>query len=376
MTSTIKADVVTAQTTNGDVTLQGNGTGGVTIQGQDYPTAGGLWSGRNMAINGAMQVAQRGASFTGVTGSGTYGVDRYLFHLASFGTWTVTQSTDVPTGQGFLKSLKLDCTTAQGSPGSTAYLRIDHRLVGQDLIRLKKGTANAEKFTISFWVKSTKTGTYVMEIDDDDNNRCICQTYTVSSADTWEKKSLTFVGDTSNALDNDANRSWTIEWWIGSGSAYQGGTLQTTWGTKVNANRTEGISVNLADSTSNDFLLAGVMFECGEVATPFEFEPYAETLQKCQRYFTKIAPKVNSVTVRGYNASGAVIANRFQFATRMRAEPTCSIAGTWAVSNCGQPSFVTFDDSGFTLGAITSSAADTYFYPDGTDDYLTASAEL
>ena len=355
MTSTIKADVVTAQTTNGDVTLQGNGTGGVTIQGQDYPTAGGLWSGRNMAINGAMQVAQRGASFTGVTGSGTYGVDRYLFHLASFGTWTVTQSTDVPTGQGFLKSLKLDCTTAQGSPGSTAYLRIDHRLVGQDLIRLKKGTANAEKFTISFWVKSTKTGTYVMEIDDDDNNRCICQTYTVSSADTWEKKSLTFVGDTSNALDNDANRSWTIEWWIGSGSAYQGGTLQTTWGTKVNANRTEGISVNLADSTSNDFLLAGVMFECGEVATPFEFEPYTETLQKCQRFYTS-----QGAGVIGYWNGGTNMEVPFQFFPPMRATPTVTIGNsTPSISNKSNSS--TGTQSGVAIVNSSGTANGFYF---------------
>ena len=262
-------------------------TGNVVMSSMSYPNAGGLWSGRNMAINGAMQVAQRGTSFTSITASGTFGVDRFLYHLDSAGTWTVTQSTDVPTGQGFLKALRVDCTTIQASLAAGAYARIDHRLLGQDLIRLKKGTANAEKFTVSFWVKSNKTGTYVLEIDDDDNSRCICQLYTVDATNTWEKKVLTFDGDTSGALGDDANRSWTIEWWFASGTDWKGGTLQTTWASKVNNTRTTGMTNNLADSTDNDFAITGVQFECGEYATPFEFEPQAETLRKCQRYFQK-----------------------------------------------------------------------------------------
>jgi hypothetical protein len=135
--------------------------------------------------------------------------------------------------------------------------------------------------------------------------------------------------------------------------------------------------VNCVDNTSNDFYFTGVQLEIGSAATPFEHElSYTETLQKCQRYFTKIAPKVNAVTVRGYNSSGAVVGSWFSFPTQMRTEPTCAITGTWAVSNCGQPAFQSFSIDGFLFGATTSSAADTYFYPDATSEYITASAEL
>ena len=322
-------------------------TGNVVMSSMSYPNAGGLWSGRNMAINGAMQVAQRGTSFTSVTASGTFGVDRFLYHLASAGTWTVTQSTDVPTGQGFLKALRVDCTSTQASLAAGAYARIDHRLLGQDLIRLKKGTANAEKFTVSFWVKSNKTGTYVMEIDDDDNSRCICQLYTVDTTNTWEKKVLTFDGDTSGALGDDANRSWTIEWWFASGTDWKGGTLQTTWASKVNNTRTTGMTNNLADSTDNDFAITGVQFEVGEYATPFEFEPYQTTYEKCLKYYYKWESSTTYAKVgvgRAWDTSNFAAA--LDLPVAMRASPTLaySALGDFAVAGIGgTPSAITQD---------------------------------
>ena len=393
MTSTIKADVVTAQTTNGNVTLQGNGSGTVaisdntaitgtlsatgasTLSRQAYPTAGGLWTGRNLWINGEFTSSQRATSASSITSAGYHTVDRLYFNYGSMGTWTLSQSTDVPSGKGFGYSFKADCTTADASPASTDKLLVAQSIEGQNLQRLKKGTSDAEDITISFWVKSGKTGVHIVEIYDNDNTRSINKSYTISSADTWENHSITFAGDTTGTLTNDNGTSLTIGFWLGAGSNFTSGTLATSWASATNANRAVG-QVNLADNTANNWLITGIMVEAGSSATPFEHEDISTTLQKCQRYFTKIAPKVNAVTVRGYNSSGAVIASRVQFATRMRADPTCAVVGTWAVSNCGQPSFVTFDDSGFTLGATTSSAADTYFYPDGTDDYLTASAEL
>ena len=398
MTSTIKADVVTAQTTTGNVTLQGNGTGTVaigdntaitgtatvsstlavtgatTLSGQAMPTSGGLFSGRSVVLNGGMQVAQRGTSFTSVTASGTYPVDRFLLHVGSLGTWTLTRDTDVPTGRGFYNSIKCDVTTADASPSGLDYARIDYRLEGQDCGRFRKGTASAEKFALSFWVKSPKTGTHIVELQDADNNRTISKAYTVSSANTWEQKELIIDADTTGALDNDNAKSLTIAFWLAAGTDYTSGSLQTAWGTPTNANRVAG-TVNCADDAANNFYLTGVQLECGS-CTPFEFESYGETLQKCQRYYIEIHPKLNSTTVRGYSQSGISIMGRFQFPTTMRAEPTCAVVGTWSVSNCGQPSFSTFDVSGFTISAAASGTGQTYFFPDDAAEYLTASAEL
>ncbi len=145
---------------------------GVTIGTEGITCAkinGGQIAGRrNIIINGAMNVAQRGTSFTGVTASGTYPVDRFLFHVGSLGTWTLTQSTDVPTGQGFAKSIKCDVTTANSSPSGTAYARIDQRFEGQDVQAFCKGTSNAKQFAVSFWVKSPKTGTHIVQFQDAD----------------------------------------------------------------------------------------------------------------------------------------------------------------------------------------------------------------
>ena len=130
---------------------------------------------RNIIINGDMSIAQRGTSETGITSQGYYTLDRFrTVGGGSFqGTWTQSQDTDVPSGQGFAKSLKMDCTTADASPASNDAIYIQQRVEGQNLQYLKKGTANAESLTLSFWVKSNKTGTYIAELFDNDNSRNI-----------------------------------------------------------------------------------------------------------------------------------------------------------------------------------------------------------
>ena len=239
---------------------------------------------RNIIINGDMSIAQRGTSASSLTSSGYHTVDRYRTRLGSIGTWTQSQSTDVPTGQGFATSLKMDCTTANASPSASASLSIQHKIEGQNLQYLKKGTSSAESTTLSFWVKSNKTGTYIAELFDNDNQRQISQTYTISSADTWEKKTLTFAGDTTGALGNDNGNSFLVEFWLGAGSNYTSGTLNTSWNSNTNTNRVVG-SVNLADSTSNEWYITGVQLEAGEVASDFEFLPHDVNLERCQRYY-------------------------------------------------------------------------------------------
>ena len=239
-----------------------------------------------------MDLAQRGTSFSSQTAE-HFVVDRFkMFVNGAIGTWTTSQSTTVPTGQGFAKSLKMDCTTADASPASTDILSVQQRFEGQNLQYLKKGTSSAESLTASFWVRSNKTGTYIAELEDRDNTRYVSQSYTISSADTWEKKTVTFPGDTSGAFTNDNGESLRLNFWLGGGATWTSGTLGTTWHT-TSANRAVG-QVNLADSTSNEWYITGVQLEAGTTASDFEFLPFDVNLQRCQRYYYVIGDKRTS----------------------------------------------------------------------------------
>ena len=273
---------------------------------------------KNIIINGDMSIAQRGTSATGKTATGYYTSDRFQTSISSAGTWTQSQSTDVPTGQGFATSLKLDCTTANGSLSSGSELVLRQMIEGQNLQYLKKGTANAESTTISFWVKSNKTGTYIVEIDDNDNSRNINKSYTISSADTWEKKTITFAGDTSGALGNDNGSSFRIMFWLAAGSSFTSGTLATSWESTTNANRAVG-QVNLADSTSNEWYITGVQLEAGTTASDFEFLPVDVNEKRCFRYF-------QTYTVMGTMGArnSTDVEGSFEFHTPMRSSPSAS----------------------------------------------------
>ena len=241
---------------------------------------------RNIIINGDMSIAQRSTSVASITASGYYTLDRWQTAYTSLGTWTQSQSTDVPSGQGFTTSLKMDCTTADATPSANDVLFIAQKFEGQNLQYLKKGTANAESLTLSFWVKSNKTGTYIVDILDSDNNRNIANSYTIDIASTWEKKTITFAGDTTGTLDNDNLNSLQIEFYLGAGSTYTSGSLPTSWETRTNADRAVG-QVNLADDTANEWYITGVQLEAGTTASDFEFLPVDVNLDRCQRYYQK-----------------------------------------------------------------------------------------
>ena len=208
----------------------------------------------NIIINGDMSIAQRGTSFTGInSGNSTYPVDRFRANLgATPGTWTISQDTTVPTGQGFAKSFKMDCTTANASLSAGSYIVIQHLVEAQNLQYLKFGTSSAQNLTLSFWVRSNKTGTYIAEFYIADTGRSFSKSYTIDSADTWEKKTITFPGDTGGSIDNNNGVGIEFNFWLAAGSTYTSGSLQTSWGTRVNGNMAPG-QVNLADSTSNEW---------------------------------------------------------------------------------------------------------------------------
>jgi hypothetical protein len=243
---------------------------------------------RNLYYNGAMQVAQRRTSVTGITtGTGTYHTaDRWLTNMQSLGTFTQAVDTDVPTGQGFRNSLKMTCTSADAAPAAADFLMIQQRLEGLDCQAIRKGTANAQQLTVSFWVKSNKTGTYIFELYDNTNTRHCCKAYTVNSSGVWEYKTITFPADLTGALANTTDMALLTGFILGAGSNRTTGTLATTWAAYNAANEAVG-QVNLADTLNNYWQVTGVQLNIGPIATPFEFKPFEQELRECQRYYEK-----------------------------------------------------------------------------------------
>ena len=280
-----------AITVGGTLTSTGNVTTSGTLNTPSI-NSGQIGGQRNLIHNGAMLIHQRGpAAFTGVSGS-AYHMDRFRTGMGDTSArFTVNHATAGLNGFG--KSLKFDCTTAESSlSNADARLFLSQRIEGQNLQQLKKGTSDAVQVTVSFYVKSTKTGTYVLEIVDTDNNRHISKSYTISSSGAWERKTLTFAGDTTGSLTNDRNTSLQLNWWLLAHTNYSSGTLQTTWsgyaGASDYVNSAVG-QVNIGDNTSNTWEITGVQMEVGDQATEFEHITYAEELKRCSRYYQRHA---------------------------------------------------------------------------------------
>ena len=282
---------------------------------------------KNLIINGAMQVAQRGDTASVTSGYG--GADRFKFDRSGAAVVTLKQggSGVSPTNQGFGFSQHIDVTTADSSLAAGDYALISYRFEGQDLQQLKKGTANAQQVTLSFHIKSPKTGTHIVELVDQSNSgRHVNKAYTVSSANTWEKKTVTFPMETSNAITNDNARRMDLNWWLAAGSTYSSGTLQTDWGADTNANRAVG-QVNCMDSTSNDIYITGVQLEVGSVATDFEHRSFAQELLLAQRYFISNSggSDVYVFAAKGQGSSSCDVGIPVPVAMRAQPTVTCSI---------------------------------------------------
>ena len=295
---------------------------------------------RNMIINGAMQVSQRGTSFAAIT-SGDYSLDRWML-VHNLGAYTVTQNS---TGaDGFANSFKVDCTTADASPAATEYLSIRYQLEGQDLQGWKKGTASAESVTLSFWVKCNKTGNMQVNLLDLDNTRIIGNTVTINVADTWEQKSLTFAGDTTGAFGDDNASSLMVEFFLDAGSNYTSGAVPTSWEAKVDTDRNAGGTLDLADSTSNYLNITGVQLELGSTATAFEHRSYGEELALCQRYCQKWGVGRTYASIASGGTGNATDTTMIlQFPVVMRTSPTIVIEtiGDWIVASDAGYSFTT-----------------------------------
>ncbi len=278
---------------------------------------------RNIIINGDMSIAQRGTSFTSVSNT-AYHLDRFQLYMQNESSvYTVTQSTETPTGQGFSNSMKLDVTTADTSVASNEEVKLVHKIEAQNLQYLKYNTSSAESLTLSFWVKTNKTGTYIARMYAQDGNRDISASYTVSDSN-WNKYTITFPGDTSGTINNDNGRGIDLQFWLVAGSAVQGGTLNTSWRANADASSATG-QVNLADSTSNEWYITGVQLEVGTTASDFEFLPVDVNLERCQRYYQVLADgtehaTANLCTAGQYSNDHAY--GVIRFLTIMRAAPS------------------------------------------------------
>jgi len=290
-------------------------------------------SNRNLIINGAMQVAQRGTSVTNISTEAYHTLDRFnLFTENSAGRLTMSQVADVH--DGFAKALKLECTTADTSIASNETLGIQQKIEGQNLQSIQKGSSDAKQLNLSFYVKGNANATYTCELRDIDNNRINTQTFNVTSS--WTKVSLTFAADTTGTFDDDNANSLQITWWLHAGSDYTSGTFATnTWATRVNANRVNSSSTSFFDSTSRTFFMTGVQLEVGSVATDFEHRSFGQELELCKRYFVRWNKSgTNRYTYSGGYSSHATSAFiDFDFSPEMRATPTASSTSDANITN-------------------------------------------
>jgi len=288
--------------------------------------------GRNMVINGAMNVAQRSASVTGLGGaSAYYTLDRWkLVSLSTAGRLTMSQTADGPNGIS-ANCLKLDCTTADASIAAGEILLLRQGMEGQNVQRIGKGVAGAKQITVSFYVKASAAFTFGVELEDTDNSRQITKLFATTTD--WVRHSFVIAADEddgSSAFADDNAESLRVSFILHAGSNFTSGTLNTaSFANTTNANRVPGID-SFYSSTDNNFFLTGVQMEVGPVATEFEQEDFGTTLAKCQRYYQKwLSDSVGDSVMTAAAISDVAFIGDYFLKTSMRSVPTMGTSGTY-----------------------------------------------
>ena len=357
-------------------------------------------SNRNMIINGDMSVAQRGTSLS-IVHDGTsdgYACDRWLLqegnHDQTEGTLAQVAVTDLA---GFNNALKWTTTEPESAIAADEAFDICQKIEAQHCQRLGYGLSSAKSATLSFYVKSSVTGTYGIGVyKPDTTTRQLTSTYTINSADTWEKKTITIPGDTdsSGTIADDNGSGLRITWHLGTGSNFTSANTALTWTNYADAGWAYGHAQNGVITTDNaTWFLTGVQFEIGEVATPFQHESYGDNLARCQRYFYAAVYKGTadaSYFGTGFYYSSSLILGFLHHKVEMRAKPTLtSSTGTndFALIRSGGTDSV--DDfalnSANTLGTSiinnsdasgTAGDAGGLYISDNTNCFIYLSAEL
>jgi len=290
--------------------------------------ADGALSNRNIIINGAMQVAQRGTSASGVSASGYYTCDRWNYHRDGSEVITFSQESDAPAN--FKYSQKILVTNADLDIPVNTMMRLEQRIEAGSLRYINQGTASAKQLTVSFWVKSNKTGSFAVGMFNDNNGATISQAYNINLSGVWEYKTVTFVADTSVGTLSATDNATGLRLWfpLASGTNVNSGT-PNVWSTSA-SHRAVGQSVNLFDATNNYWQITGVQLEAGDTATPFEHRSYGQELALCLRYFyleqagTMLYSTYESGA--GFYESSCLITGSFP--VPMRASPSVTFAGT------------------------------------------------
>ena len=282
-------------------------------------------SNRNLIINGAMNVAQRGTSSTS---SGNHTCDRWTVNFQAFDQLAVTQSQSTTTPSGFSNSLKVEVTTAETALAADELMYVSYRIEAQDLQHLNYGGSGAKAVTLSFWVRSSLTGKYSVLLYQDDATRSNTKSFNITSADTWEYKTITIDGDTAGTIDNNNGAGLSLYITLAAGANFAG-TPHSGWGAYT-ATDDFSFSDNVEfTAQTGTFYLTGVQLEVGEQATPFEHRSYGDELAACQRYYTEI----QKASGQAINTSQTVFCGVFP--TEMRATPTASLSAALTIWQLG-----------------------------------------
>jgi hypothetical protein len=292
-----------------------NGSNGITFNdGSSQTAAASPFGLKNRIINGDMRINQRNSTVT-ITNADTYSVDRFFgTGQASDGVFTLQQSTTAPTG--FNNSLLATVTTADSSIGSSQYYLFIHRIEGYNIADLGWGTANAKTVTLSFWIRSSVTGTFGGSLRNSAADRSYPFSYTISAANTWEQKTITIAGDTSGTWLTDNGIGISIAWSLGDGSS----RLNTAGAWAAGSYSGATGQTNLIATNGATLYITGIQLEVGSTATPFERRQYGNELALCQRYYQKYSD-YDSLGI-GRDTGTAFFG--YPLRPKMRTNPTCT----------------------------------------------------
>jgi len=321
-----------------------NGTDALTIDSAGNTSFNGVVTGtplsfRNIIINGDMRIAQRGTTPTTYSlsspGFRYDDVDRFCVNAGNVATGQVSSEQISSTGlDGFPTAKRITVTTTEASPATNGYMGFVTVLEAQMLQHLKWGTSNAETLTLSFWVRSSITGTFGGNIIGTDSrpseNRTYPYNYTISSANTWEKKTITITGDIAGTMNNDTGQGFEMDWYLYLGSDYQNG-IENTWNSNSlgNSYHDNTPKINLLATSGATFDITGVQLEVGDTATPFEHVPYDMNLARCQRYYYSIVGTAQNTPFGMAMANSTTqIQSVIPFPVEMRATPSLSTSST------------------------------------------------
>ena len=343
---------------------------------------------KNRLINGNMVIDQRNAGASVTPADNQYTLDRWKSKLTQASKYSVQQNAgSVTPPAGFKNYLGVTSLSAY-SITSTDRFGLQYPIEGFNVADLDFGNANAKTVTLSFWVRSSLTGTFGGAFFNDSANRSYPFTYTISSANTWEQKSVTFAGDTTGTWLSNNLVGLYVEFGLGTGSTYSG--TAGTWAGAFYASATGATSI--VGTNGATFYITGVQLEVGSSATSFDYRPYGTELALCQRYYFRNSWGVSEIigTAQAYNTTGGAFGQLFNFPVSMRATPTLSNSGgnsfqltstgsgrvaTTSIALNATPSAVTLGDSASGATTIAGGASVLYSKSSGVT-YIDASAEL